>query len=153
MGSELFTLVATIGARESSGDSNQATTTPEQQAAYLRRTVIIAYARLCRCSVNADNFVAIDPNRVLVLNANQLNRQLFQSSVSSHSEKTLEARLPGSSFALKVYVNDSDVGGRNTITISTPTWTLRHVFDAIVAYPDTPINTFYARQYCYETNC
>jgi len=152
MGADLLGTIATIGATESD-QQTPATKTPEQQAAYLRRTVIIAYARLCRCKVDASNFVALDPNRVLLRNLGQIDRRLFHGSTSRHSDAALEARLPGSSFALKVYIRDYDAGNRNTIAISTPTRTLRHAFDALVTYPDLPINTFYARQYCYQTGC
>ena len=117
------------------------------EARYLRRAVIKALGQICGgCSFDSNNFVAISPNFVGVVDRSKLPK-VFKGSLSSHA-KASSAAIPGSGYELKLYVGDTDNGGRSTITITTPLTDWRHYIDFVFYLQGDPINSYYARQYC-----
>jgi RHS repeat-associated protein len=134
---------------QSSGAQREAEA-DRRMADYLRAAVIDAIERACGCNINESNFVALNPNMVRVLDPSKLPR-IFSGSLSVHA-RSGSASIPGSSYVVKVYLNDrSSQCGGNCATITTP---LSSFFQHVVNVPfylmGDPVNSYNARQYCLE---
>ncbi len=59
-----------------------------------------------------------------------------------------EHDLPGGSgMVVKVYIGDTDNGGANTVTITSPTWSLTHVMEQLDYYGGGKINEQHAKKF------
>jgi hypothetical protein len=77
----------------------------------------------------------------LVTRMPDFNSGGWQSVASTHAEQSYEHALAGSDKVVKVYINDSNFGGSNTVTITAPTGSLEHYVDYIPYRAGVPVNT------------
>jgi hypothetical protein len=79
------------------------------------------------------------------------NRENVNHTTNAHRLISIVSPELGIPFVVKVYINDSANGNSNTLAITSGLGA-RHFFDAaVVDFRTTPINAFYARQYCQTT--
>jgi RHS repeat-associated protein len=129
------------------------------QAEFQKRAAAVALEAVCKCKVDQSNLVPLNANFVKILDVNKLPKLIWNSSKSTHSSRAYETNTISKSsngpfgipFVVKVYINDSANGNSNTLAITSGLGA-RHFFDAaVVDFRTTPINAFYARQYCQTT--
>jgi RHS repeat-associated protein len=142
----------------SAGDKNSAR--QAEHAEFLKRASVAALEAACKCKVDQSNLVSLNENFVKILNVDRLPKSIWNSSASSHSSTAYETNTISKSsngalgipFVVKVYIRDSANGNFNTLTITSGLGA-RHFFDAVaVDFRNSPINNFYARQYCQTTD-
>lgn len=66
---------------------------------------------------------------------------------SSHSDISYEHSLRGSDKVVKIYIGDSNFGGRPTVTITAPTGSLEHYLDFPPYLAGSSVNTSNANDY------
>lgn len=119
---------------------------------YLRGAVIDAIERTCRCQIDENNLVALNPNMVLVRDPARLPR-IFGRSFSWHAT-SYSASIPGSEFLVKLYVNDrSSQCSGSCVTITNSGSNVMHWINSWIFSQGDPVNTHYARQYCAQVGC
>lgn len=129
------------------------TPTPADQAAFLRDAVVDAMTRRCRCNVDDQNIEVLNPNMVRVNNTRNLPNIFQVGSLSSHARSYVSS-IPGSTYVLKLYINDTSAQcGGNCLTITTPLSDPNHYINVPFFYMGLPINTYNARQYCLQVGC
>lgn len=112
---------------------------------FLRKAVIKALKKACKCRVNEDNFFVRDDNMVGVKDPSKLPN-IFGESWSYHSG-AVSADI-GYGYVLKFYSDESN------ITITTPVGSFEH-WAMVPAYMlGDPVNAMNARAYCqYSGGC
>jgi RHS repeat-associated protein len=115
---------------------------------YLRRVVVVALQRACRCKIDPSNILPIDWNATLVKDPSKLP-DLFKWDISGHAEAT--SVDIGYGYVLKLYKNDDAYGGLATLTISNSWYNPYHELNYIFWRMGDPVNSYYARRWCYES--
>jgi RHS repeat-associated protein len=125
-----------------------------RMSGYLRDAVVDAIERSCGCQIDESNIVAMNPNMVRVLDPSKLP-PIFRGSVSIHAgSQAQSAQIPGSTYVVKVYLNDnSRQCGGNCATITTRISDVMHWVNVPFYLMGDPVNSYNARQYCLQVGC
>ena len=100
---------------------------------------------------------AISPlnwNFAQVTNLNTLKNPRWKRAASSHSRSAWELSILGNNnFVIKVYIHDTDNGGVNTITLTTPTDSISHYFWFPFYEAGWPVNLENVNSFCRQSHC
>jgi RHS repeat-associated protein len=98
-----------------------------------------------------NNISPLNENFAEIKDLKAIRDSRWKKRPSSHSPSAWEIALPGTSYVLKLYQNDTENRGLNTIAIVAPTGTMKHWIQFPLFTKQAPVNYWNAADYCRST--